>query len=144
MGYSIMLPAWWLVPTVAFLFAPMLNDVVFHYRRMRKRDLLRYLGQSMLLYGSMVFITLKSAFTSAFNGSVFVTTPKEETKVSFRSALVASRGEIVFGLGLGLVAIALTGSVLPVLLLVVPALASVYLGTMHNRMAPGGRWRRAM
>lgn len=141
MGYSILLPAWLLLPTAAFLITPMLNDVVFHARPMRRGQLLRYLGHSMLLYGSMFFVTLRSAFKSAFGGSVFLITPKEQTEVSFRSALAANRGEIVFGLGLGLLAIALTGSLLPVLLLVVPALASVYLGTMHNRSSPSAERR---
>jgi cellulose synthase/poly-beta-1,6-N-acetylglucosamine synthase-like glycosyltransferase len=132
LGYRVEYPLWMLVPTVAFLIAPMLNDIVFLSRRMSARELLSYLGHSMVLYGSMFFVSLRSSITSAFGGSVFLVTPKEAERTSWRQALRANRGEIAFGLTLGAVSVALTGSVLPVLLIILPALLCWFLAVKHN------------
>jgi membrane glycosyltransferase len=133
MGYVLVYPLWMLVPTLMFLMAPVLNDMLFHSRPMSARKLGRYLAHTVLLYGSMFFVSLKSSVKSAVGGSVFLVTPKDDARVSFGQALRANRGELLFGVGLGFAAVALTGSLLPVLLLVVPALASAYLSVLHNK-----------
>jgi cellulose synthase/poly-beta-1,6-N-acetylglucosamine synthase-like glycosyltransferase len=136
LGYRHVFPLWVLIPTVAFLYAPMLNDTIFYARRMRATKLLSYLGYTMLLYGSMFYISLRSALTSAFGHSTFMVTPKEDERLTLRQALRANLGEVTFGFTLGLVATALTQSVLPVLLLSIPAMASPYLTVLHQ--TPGG------
>jgi cellulose synthase/poly-beta-1,6-N-acetylglucosamine synthase-like glycosyltransferase len=130
-GYRLLYPLWMLVPTAAFLLAPMLNDIIFHARRPDRR-LGRYLIHSMLLFGSMFFVSLRSSLKSAFGRSIFLVTPKEEQRVSIWAALKASRGELCFGVGLAFVAVAFTGSILPVVLIVVPALSSAYLTVLHQ------------
>ncbi|GLY06589.1 glycosyltransferase family 2 protein [Actinoplanes sp. NBRC 101535] len=137
LGYTVTYPLWMLVPTIAFLLAPLLNDTVFHFRRMPKLRLLSYLLHSIVLYGSMFFVSLRSSVTSAFGKSVFLVTPKSSGRVSIREALTATRGEIAFGIVLAAVSYLLTGSVLPVVLIVVPALLCVFLARKHNKTSAG-------
>jgi cellulose synthase/poly-beta-1,6-N-acetylglucosamine synthase-like glycosyltransferase len=131
-GYAIVYPLWMLIPTVAFLLAPMLNDVLFHGRGMTTRQLLSYLGHSVVLYGSMFFISLRSSLASMFGGSTFVVTPKGDQHTSVRHALRANRGEIGFGVGLAAISVWLTGSVFPVLLIIGPAILCTFLAFKHN------------
>jgi cellulose synthase/poly-beta-1,6-N-acetylglucosamine synthase-like glycosyltransferase len=129
-------PLWMLAPTVCFLLAPMANDAIYWSRLLPRRRLARYLLHTVLLYGSMFFVSLRTSLASAFGGSTFLVTPKHDRRVSFREAVKANLGELCFGLGLALLATALTGSVLPVVLLVIPSLASVYLTVMHQDKNP--------
>ncbi|MEV6347498.1 glycosyltransferase family 2 protein [Actinoplanes sp. NPDC051851] len=136
LGYTVTYPVWMLVPTIAFLLAPLLNDVLFHFRRMPKIALLSYLLHSVVLYGSMFFVSLRSSVTSAFGGSVFLVTPKSSGRVTLREAFGATRAEIAFGIALAGVSLLLTHSVLPVALIVVPALLCVFLARKHNTVSP--------
>jgi cellulose synthase/poly-beta-1,6-N-acetylglucosamine synthase-like glycosyltransferase len=136
LGHRIDYPLWMLAPTALFLLAPMLNDVLFHFRRMPKLRLAWYLLHTVLLYGSMLFISFRASVTSAFGRSVFVVTPKEDQRITLRQALVANRAEIIFGVLLTAVSILLTGSALPVLLIAVPAMGCFYLALKHNKATP--------
>jgi cellulose synthase/poly-beta-1,6-N-acetylglucosamine synthase-like glycosyltransferase len=126
-------PLWMIVPTAVFLIAPMLNDIIFHLTKVPPYRLLRYLGHSILLYGSMFFVSLMVSVKSAIGGSVFLITPKEDAKVTFREAVMANKGELAFGLGLAFIATALIGNILPVFLLAIPALSATYLTVLHNQ-----------
>jgi cellulose synthase/poly-beta-1,6-N-acetylglucosamine synthase-like glycosyltransferase len=132
LGQRIEYPLWMLAPTLAFLLAPMLNDIIFHWRRMPRLRLAWYLLHTVLLYGSMLYISFRASVTSAFGKSVFVVTPKEDTRTSWRQALVANRHEIAFGTLLLATSVLLTGSPLPVLLIAVPAICCSYLAVKHN------------
>jgi cellulose synthase/poly-beta-1,6-N-acetylglucosamine synthase-like glycosyltransferase len=136
LGYTVTYPLWMLFPTVAFLLAPLLNDIIFHLPRMSKRMLLSYLAHSVVLYGSMFFVSLRSSLTSAFGKSVFLVTPKEASRVSVRDAFRSTRGEIAFGVVLASISYFLTHSVLPVALIVVPALLCIFLARKHNEDSP--------
>ncbi len=131
--YHIVYPLWMLVPTVIFLIAPMLNDIICYWHKISRRELLWYLGHSMLLYGSMMFTSLRSSLKSAFGKSVFLVTPKDHERISFFSALRASRPEILFGVAVLSIAQFFDHSPLPTLLIAIPALLSVYLTMMANR-----------
>jgi cellulose synthase/poly-beta-1,6-N-acetylglucosamine synthase-like glycosyltransferase len=131
-GYTFMLPIWMLIPTVLFLFAPMLNDILFYAGKMKKRSLLAYLGQSTLLYGSMFFVSLRASITSMFGKSTFVVTPKEDMTVSFHQAIGLNRAELSFGVVFAIVAIWLNHSILPVVLIVIPAISAIYLSVSHQ------------
>jgi hypothetical protein len=135
-GHRIAFPLWMLGPTAVFLLAPMLNDLIFHWRAMPKSRLLWYTLHTVLLYGSMLFISIRSSVTSAFGRSVFLVTPKEDNRTSLRQALVANRAEITFGVALLAISLVLVGSVLPVLFIAVPAMLCTYLALQHNRPAP--------
>jgi cellulose synthase/poly-beta-1,6-N-acetylglucosamine synthase-like glycosyltransferase len=136
LGYRIAFPLWMLAPTVVFLVAPMLNDLIFHWRAMSKARLLWYSLHTMLLYGSMLFISIRASATSAFGKSVFLVTPKEDKHTSLRQALVANRAELAFGVILLAVSFVLVRSVLPVLFIAVPAVFCGYLTLKHNRSTP--------
>lgn len=131
-GYTFKYPLWMLIPTALFLIAPMLNDIITYWSRMNKLKLLSYLLHSTLLYGSMYYVSLRASLKSMFGSSVFHVTPKDSTHVGFRQALTFSRGEMLFGVVLALVVTWVAGSILPVILLVTPAIFALYLVVMHN------------
>lgn len=136
--YSVRLPLWTLVPTLLFVVAPMLNDIISLRSRMSIRQLGSYLGHSMLLYGSMFFTGLRASLTSLFGSAVFIVTPKEQERMTLRQAVSANWTELVFGVALAATSLWFTHSVLPVLLLVLPSFAVLYLARMHQRAAASG------
>lgn len=131
--FEVVYPVWLLIPTVVFLIAPMLNDIVFYRRKINPFRLVWYLGHSLLLYGSMFFISLKSSLKAVFGKSVFLVTPKAHTRLSWWQAMLANRGEIGFATVLLGVSLGVNQSPLPVLLIVLPSLASIYLALLANR-----------
>ena len=137
LGFSVNYPLWMLIPTVLFLFAPTLNDTLYYWRKMKKADLIWYQVSSMMLYGSMFFVGLRASLKSMFGKAVFHVTPKTSEKTSRSFALAANRIEILMGLVLAGLSFLFTSSVLPVVLIVAPAMLSVYLTRMHNRNGPG-------
>lgn len=132
LNYKTIYPVWLLLPTLLFLLAPMLNDVIFYARKVRARHLVWYLFHTILLYGSMLFISLRSSFKSAFGKSVFIVTPKEHSYLSAREALWNNKGELLFGLGVLVIAYAFNHTVLSTLVIAIPGLFSVYLARMAN------------
>jgi hypothetical protein len=137
LGFSVDYPLWMLAPTILFLFAPTLNDTLYYWHKMKKADLIWYQVSSMMLYGSMFFVGLRASLKSMFGKAVFHITPKTSEKVSRRFAVAANGIEILMGLVLAGLSFLFTSSVLPVVLIVVPAMLSVYLTRMHNRQGPG-------
>jgi hypothetical protein len=69
-----------------FLIAPPLNGIIFHFGHMPKRKPAVYLLNSIMLYGSMFFVSLRSSITSVFGKSVFLVTPKHTGHVSVKEA----------------------------------------------------------
>lgn len=130
--YHIVYPIWLVIPTILFLIAPMLNDIIFHFRTIGRGHLLWYLGHSMLLYGSMLFTSLRSSLKSTFGKSVFLVTPKEHDHLTFRDALRANRGEIFFGVALLIIATIFNKTPLPTVMIAVPSMCSIYLALMAN------------
>jgi cellulose synthase/poly-beta-1,6-N-acetylglucosamine synthase-like glycosyltransferase len=132
LGYRFALPLWMLAPTIVFLFAPMLNDILYYSAKLGYRRLGHYLLQSTLLYGAMYSTSLRASIKSMFGSSTFIVTPKEDTKISLREAIQLNRVELIAGIVVALVAIRLTGSILPVMLLVTPAIFAMYLSVIHQ------------
>jgi len=133
MQYEIKYPFWLLIPTGLFLLAPMLNDIFYYARKMHPLKLLSYLLHTMLLYGSMFFVSLRSSLKSLFGKSVFLVTPKDQQQISLREAFIANRGELLFGIALLVVSVICDKTPLPTLLIVVPGMLSVYLSLIANR-----------
>ncbi len=138
MQYQIKYPFWLLIPTGLFLLAPMLNDIFYYARRMHPLKLVSYLLHTMLLYGSMFFVSLRSSLKSLFGKSVFLVTPKEQQHVSLREAFGANRGELLFGVALLIVSVICDHTPLPTLLIVIPGLLSVYLSLIANNPDEAG------
>lgn len=130
LDFSNRFPLWMLVPTVAFLLAPMMNDVIT-WRRAPKGKLLSYLLHSMALFGSMYFVSLAASLKTTLGGSVFHVTPKLSGEVSFREAVRQNRAVLIAGAVLAAVVELASGSVLPVILIILPAVFGVYLSVMN-------------
>lgn len=140
LGYNISYPMWLIVPTIIFLLAPMLNDIIFYRRSIHPVKLFWYLLHTFILYGSMFFVSLKSSLKSLFGKSVFLVTPKDNTRTSMWEALKANKGELFFASIMLLIPIMIVRSPLPTLFIVLPAVMSVYLSLManagHNQAKP--------
>lgn len=135
LGYSIRdYPAWLLIPTVVFLLAPMLNDIIYFSRIMKLRKILAYVVNVMILYGSMYFISLYSSAKTIFGGKAkFIVTPKDERHVGLYKSVIENYRELVFAAVLSAISICLCNSILPVVLIVVPSVLSPYLGTLADK-----------
>jgi cellulose synthase/poly-beta-1,6-N-acetylglucosamine synthase-like glycosyltransferase len=136
MGYDINYPVWLIVPTIIFLLAPMLNDIIYYRHTINPFKMAWYLLHSFMLYGSMFFVSLKSSLKSLFGKSVFLVTPKDNTKTSLGEALKANKGELLFAAIMLLIPMLIVNSPLPTLLIVLPAITSVYLSLMANKGQP--------
>jgi cellulose synthase/poly-beta-1,6-N-acetylglucosamine synthase-like glycosyltransferase len=132
LDYKVVYPIWLLIPTIAFLVAPMLNDVIFYAGKVNPLRLVWYLLHTVLLYGSMLFTSLRASIKSTFGKSVFLVTPKEHDHLTKREAFRANRGELLFGIGVLVVAFAFNHTVLSTIIIAIPGLFSVYLALMAN------------
>lgn len=132
MGETFQYPLWMLVPTGLFLVAPAINDVVYHWQTTGKRVLVSYSFASMLLYGSMYFISLKASLKTMFGASVFHVTPKTSESWSLWGAVRATSGELWFAFAMAVIATACTGSALSVILIIVPAISALVLMVHHQ------------
>ena len=130
MHFSNRFPLWMLAPTVVFLVAPMFNDMMT-WRHVRRRRLVSYLLHSVALFGSVYFASLFASVRTTFGGSVFHVTPKEAGKVSLRSALAQNRVKLIASVVLATAVEAASGSVLAVILIIIPAFFGVYLSVMN-------------
>ncbi len=130
LGFSTRYPLWMLVPTVAFLLAPMLNDTIT-WSRAPKRLLLSYLLHSVALFGSVFFASLFASAQTTFRASVFNVTPKKPGKASFANAIEQNGAELTAAAILAVVVDIASGSVLPVILIIIPAVFGIYLSVMN-------------
>lgn len=138
MGVTLHYSPWLLAPTVAFLVAPMLNDILTYRGRWSLRKLVSYSVHTMGLYGSMFFTSLRASTKSLFGGSVFLVTPKDQQQIGLGEAVRANLPDIAFCAGLLACALLLDGSVLPVVLIAVTGLSSIYLTLLSNQSVPTG------
>jgi hypothetical protein len=86
----------------------------------------------MLLYVSRLFTSLRASFKSAFGKSVFLVTPKDHERLSWRDAVRVNKGEILFGFTVLAIAVAFNHSPLPTILIAIPGVFSIYLAMMAN------------
>jgi membrane glycosyltransferase len=133
LSYKIVYPLWLLIPTLLFLIAPMLNDVFYHGRSIRPHHLIWYLLHTVLLYGSMLFTSLRASIKSTFGKSIFIVTPKEHDRLSKWDAVWANKGELFFGIGVLVVAFIFNNTILSTVIIAIPGLFSIYLSLMANR-----------
>jgi len=132
LDYHVSYPVWLLLPTVVFLLAPMLNDIIFYGRKVNPFILVWYLLHTILLYGSMLFVSLRASIKSTFGKSTFLVTPKEHQHLGKLAAFWSNRGELLFGVGILVVAFIFNHTILSTVIIAIPALASVYLAQMAN------------
>lgn len=130
--YRLIYPIWMLIPTITFLIAPMLNDIIYYFKKMHLKSLCWYLIHTLLLFGSMFYISLESSFKSFVGGSTFIVTPKTNKAVNWRLALKANTKELIFALVILAVSTLMDGSPLPVIMIALPSIFSVYLARLAN------------
>lgn len=136
-GFHYQFPLWMLVPTIACLVAPTINDMLT-WRSARKTRLVSYLLHSVALFGSMFFVSLFASARTMFRASVFTVTPKKSERTGLRSAIRRNLPELTAALALAVIVELASGSILPVILLVVPTLFMVYLSVMNAADSEGG------
>jgi NAD dependent epimerase/dehydratase family enzyme len=84
----------------------------------------------------MFFVSLYASLRGIFGVKAnFIVTPKESENVTFGEALAHNWREITFAVALVGVAVATTRSPLPVILIAVPSVLSVYLTLMTSTRA---------
>jgi cellulose synthase/poly-beta-1,6-N-acetylglucosamine synthase-like glycosyltransferase len=128
-----------LIPTVLFLLAPILNDLIFYSMKRNPFKMFGYAFCLILLYGSLFYISFKSSFLALFRTAQFVVTPKTSEYISVLNAVIFNRGEIVFSCILMSISFGLMHSILPVVLIAVPSFASVYLTRLSNKTIEIGK-----
>jgi cellulose synthase/poly-beta-1,6-N-acetylglucosamine synthase-like glycosyltransferase len=127
-------PLWLLIPTVAFMIAPTLNDIVTYAGKKKTSFLLLYLLHALLLYGSMFYVSFKSSLLSLFGKAVFLITPKARERMTIKKSFRANVEELLFAVGLCLVCYLINRTILAVILIAIPSLMSVYLSMLSNRL----------
>ena len=130
LGFANRYPMWMLAPTILFLFAPMINDVIAWWHAPKHR-LASYLFHSMMLFGSMYFISLFASARTTFGGSVFNVTPKLSGAITCRSAFWGNRAVIISAALLATGVSVAADSMLPVILLIIPVVFTPYLAVMN-------------
>jgi len=129
LNYSIIL----LIPTILMLIAPLVNDFVYWTKRKKSiTTMIKYSLMAILLYGSMFFISILSSAKSLFGKSNFLVTPKTSKQINILESIWLNKGEIIFGLFLISIAIILSGSIMPVIFIAIPSIASIWLGLLAN------------
>ena len=112
----------------------MINDMVYLFRKMSILKYVRYILSSFLLYGSLYWLSLYGA-TKVWLGikPKFIVTPKKEQNYSLKEIILGNFQEYFFSLVLTATSLFFTHSVLPVILIVVPSLSSVYLTLLSKK-----------
>lgn len=132
-GYDLHYPIWLIVPTVVFFFAPMINDFISRFKKIAPSRLLKYMFYTFMLYGSMLYQSIKSSFLALIGKkAVFTVTPKTTSYISLFDAIAFNKEEIIFAVVMSVISLGLKGSILPVVLIVVPAVFSVVLTLYSN------------
>jgi cellulose synthase/poly-beta-1,6-N-acetylglucosamine synthase-like glycosyltransferase len=133
LNHEVTYPVWLLAPTILFLLAPMFNDIVYYTGKVPSHLLIWYLLHTVLLYGSMLFTSLRASIKSTFGKSLFLVTPKVHRHLTRKDAVTANTGELTFGLVVMVVAFIFNHTILSTIIIAIPALCSVYLALMANR-----------
>lgn len=143
LSYSLPYPSWLLIPTIVFLMAPMMNDIIYYSTRLNPVKLLFYIVTSFLLYGSMFYVSLESSVKSLLGKKAyFLVTPKNSKKISLLEAVIGNYKEILFAIILIAISMAMMGNPLPVILIAVPSMLSPILTLYSNYGRNTKRLRR--
>lgn len=133
LGYNLHYPIWLLIPTIIFFFAPMMNDFISWFTKIKKTKLLHYMLVTFLLYGSMLYQSIKASFLALVGKkAVFIVTPKTTCKITLLNAIKLNVEEIFFAMITLIISLIFKNSILPVILIAIPALSSVYLTLYSN------------
>lgn len=130
-GFRYHYPLWMLLPTLPV--ASLIHDLLAYLKRPTP-TLLSYLLHSVMLLFSMYFVSLQGSIKSAVGRSIFHVTPKSTSgRDGLWPSLQQNMGESICANVLAGTVAATSGSLLTVLLLVLPVVCSVYLTVMNSR-----------
>lgn len=134
LGYSLGYSPLLLIPTIVFLIAPMVNDIIYYSKqKIGALFLLAYSLLTFVLYGSMFYISLETSFKAILGKKAyFHVTPKTSKSITLREAFKVNLKEFIFGVILTLIAILLTKNFYAVILLVIPVVLAPILILMSN------------
>jgi len=124
---------WMILPTILFFFSPMLNDFITWAFRLNPLRTILYTLAVVVLYGSMLTVSLVSATMGIFGKKArFIVTPKSSQKITVGFALRFQWRELLFSTLLLLISLVFQRGVLPVVLIVATGYASVGLLFLSN------------
>jgi len=134
LGYSAGYPLWLMTPTTIYLLSPMINDMIFLAKKLKPFQYIRYMLSSFLLYGSLYWLSLYGA-TKVWLGikPKFIVTPKTEQKYSVGEIIIGNIQEIIFSFILISISLIFTHSFLPIVLIVIPSLSTIYLTLLYKK-----------
>ena len=131
---AIIYPMWMLIPTIIFFFSPTFNDFFTWIFRINIFRFTLYFICTIILYGSMLTISLISAVLGLFGKKArFIVTPKTTEKMTFWNALKFQWKEFVFSTILIVLAIIFTKTILPIILISATGYLSIFLLFFSNK-----------
>ena len=131
--YKLHYPSWMLIPTAIFFIAPMINDMVTYFKKIRIYSLFKYMFLVFVLYGSMLYVSMKSSFLGLIGKkAIFIVTPKDQNQITLIQAIRAQKEELTFARIMAFISLKFDYSILPVALIVFPAIISVFLCMYSN------------
>lgn len=138
LGYELHYPTWLVLPTIVFFFAPMANDFITYIGKISTPRLMSYMFNTFVLYGSMLYVSLKASLLGMFGRkAVFLVTPKTTNRITLLEAVRQNHDELMFAFVLTCVSEYFHHSFLPVALIVVPSVLSIYLTMYSNEPSNG-------
>ncbi len=129
-----------LLPTVLTLLAPLLNDLIYFFRKIDPLGYLRYFLGSIALYGSLYFISFWAALKALFGQAVFLVTPKVASEIGIAQSFWKNRSEIIFATVLFSISY-MIDQPWSVILIVIPSYLSLFLGLLSNLYIKPNRYK---
>lgn len=119
--------------TILFLFSPMLNDFVCYLFKINIFKFILYVIFGFGLYGSMLFVSLKSSIMGIFGKKAkFTVTPKVSSKIGLWTIIKSQWQELLFAVILGTVSFFTTHSIWPVFLVILSVFLSLFTIIFSN------------
>ena len=114
-GYSLAL----ILLMLVFLISPLIPDFFVHSKKEKGVKLLGYAALNFVVYASLVPMMIGTVICALFGKKAkFIVTPKEERKISVKTALKGTMDSLIFAVVIGLLTYATYFSLLPTFLLV--------------------------
>ncbi len=134
--------AWVGVATGICAISPLLPEAARRVRARRPWSAVAFIAHASVLYGSCLLTTLRALMKIIRgNRAVFAVTPKIRRTPTHANTVASNCPELIFAAVVGILSMVATGSLVPAIALVVPAVASVYFDRLgaYPRLEAGIR-----
>jgi hypothetical protein len=136
-GDDVRAPLWVACVTAVSIAAPLLPEATRLLRREGLFSAARFLALATALYGSVLVLTVRAAGKVLLGRrATFRVTPKTRGAGGPFAAFRMLRAELVVAAAATVFGVAVLGTVVPLLALIGPTLAALYLETLASRPAP--------